>query len=560
MRSFLRIFSLILLALCAHFSMAQVRLIQYTDAHSTIETLPQQLKAIDLACREFKRQNPKGECVVFIIGDHTSLHPLSQDDLGYTSIRALKILRDRGHTVVFTPGNHDAFDWSDQVDGAELFINQMKELHKMGVILLGANFVGLKDPLNKFFQEYYELRTLRSRTALVGLTIPQLKRKSNLYQKTAQKIFDGVESYEETFKRLWPKLAEEDYESVILGVHQGYNRLRAQLGKIQKINDENSLNLKLPLLMAAHDHFIAAFQERGTLISDAGWKGSFNVIDIDRMGQIKTPIHHVFLPHHDLLNINDDAFKLARLHENSLTVADLDSDPAFQKLYESIQSQTKQKLAVLKKPILRIKGLHYHMDDLKAGPNSLGHLLSEALTLWSESDETSQSDIPVLAMTNSSSYRYSEPLHPGPINEYIIRSMYPFLAHAKLFEVTGEQATELFFSLRNFFSQGELTKYTPHLSYQFRESDQKLQYLKKDKWVDLPKNEKVRVAIDGWLAEHFRGEGYQIKAWLEILPSAKVIKSNPYQDVLVGYLPPVLQRFDQGRYKSRHCSRLLSND
>ncbi|MCB0408455.1 MAG: hypothetical protein KDD34_09640, partial [Bdellovibrionales bacterium] len=41
--------------------LAQVRLVQWSDAHSSLETLPEQLTAIDKLAKEYKKTTPGGE-------------------------------------------------------------------------------------------------------------------------------------------------------------------------------------------------------------------------------------------------------------------------------------------------------------------------------------------------------------------------------------------------------------------------------------------------------------------------------------------------------------------
>lgn len=101
---------------------AQVRIVQWTDTHSTLSTKSQQLAAIDQQGKEFLRLHPRGEFVVYVIGDFTSINPYSQMDGGQLSFEALRVLKSKGYTVLFTPGNHDAFDWTGKVDGSELFL------------------------------------------------------------------------------------------------------------------------------------------------------------------------------------------------------------------------------------------------------------------------------------------------------------------------------------------------------------------------------------------------------------------------------------------------------
>ena len=110
----------------------RVLLIQWTDVHATLQTMSRQVYAIDEMAREFKAKHPEGEVVVYIIGDFTSTN-VHVDDKGWLSIEAMKLLKRRGYTLLFTPGNHDAFDWVVGKPGdIQLFIDQMRQIKNWG--------------------------------------------------------------------------------------------------------------------------------------------------------------------------------------------------------------------------------------------------------------------------------------------------------------------------------------------------------------------------------------------------------------------------------------------
>ena len=70
---FLRFFLFFaVLSVFGHPVWGQVRLFQWTDVHSTLQSISRQVLAMDLMAQEFKAKNPGGEVVVYIIGDFTS--------------------------------------------------------------------------------------------------------------------------------------------------------------------------------------------------------------------------------------------------------------------------------------------------------------------------------------------------------------------------------------------------------------------------------------------------------------------------------------------------------
>ena len=118
----------------------QTRIIQWSDVHSTLDSVVDQARAIDHLGQEFLQKNAKGEVVIVVNGDYTSITPYSRENRGEFSYEVLEyLLKTRGYTVLFVPGNHDAFDWTAEVNGVELFLEQMRKLQSWGAKILAAN-------------------------------------------------------------------------------------------------------------------------------------------------------------------------------------------------------------------------------------------------------------------------------------------------------------------------------------------------------------------------------------------------------------------------------------
>ena len=144
-----RVFSLLVILGFPVFGFSQTGILQWTDAHSTLETFTRQMAAIDSVAQDYYQRNPQGEFVIHVIGDFTSINPLSSEDAGWSFFKGLRLLKERGHRVIFTPGNHDAFDWSVRVDGAKLFEEQMLFLHQSGIEVVVGNLKGLNPQLSE---------------------------------------------------------------------------------------------------------------------------------------------------------------------------------------------------------------------------------------------------------------------------------------------------------------------------------------------------------------------------------------------------------------------------
>jgi 2',3'-cyclic-nucleotide 2'-phosphodiesterase (5'-nucleotidase family) len=527
----------------------QTRIVQWTDAHSTLATLSQQIFAIDQAGQEFLRQHPRGEFVVYVIGDFTSINPYNTEERGWLSFEALHLLKQRGYTVLFTPGNHDAFDWTARINGAELFLEQMRQLKAWDIPVLVAN---LKPSLElaPLIQDAYPLRAMPMPTEIVGLTLPQLMARSNLNETTARLVFDSIDPLPETWRGLIPELVERGVEKVIFGAHLGHKKLAGQVGVINQLIRQSESDLRVPLMLGAHDHLAASYRQRGTHIADAASHGSFNIIDFDTAGRLRrNQIQHVAISEEKLAEIKSSLWRVGAARVNSTTVDDTRQSPWLSDFESRVQNHMQEVQRRLGRSLVTLDhGILEHKMDLKEGPGLLGRMMGEALVAWARQHRPAQSPHPIVAMANSSSYRLESRLPAGPVTEFDVRSIYPFLAESALFLLDGEQIQDLYLSLRiRYMADNGGTAYSPHLNFEVRERNGALEIIgANNRWQLVSPDQRYWLAVDGWLAEHRLGQSYRIPEWIDILSNVRPYHVESYQELLVRHLPDVFARHEGG--------------
>ena len=563
---FIRFFSLsIILIGFSQVVWGQVRLIQWTDVHSKLQTMGRQVLAIDQMAQEFKAKHPKGEVVIYIIGDFTSPN-VYVNDQGWFSIEVMKLFRDRGYTVLFTPGNHDAFDWVNKPGDIRLFVDQMEEIKRWGVKILAENFVGRTLVMDSLLTPSYRLQTVDPVTHIVGLTLDRLMKHSNLYEEEARSLFEGIENYQQTLNRVLPGMRRDGVEAVILGVHENNRRV----ANIVKERDfEKAFGIRIPLAMAAHDHLIATYRERGTMISDAGSYGSFSVIDILKDGKVSEAILHIAISSEALLAvINKDVFYFGEVRKNWVTTTDIENSWV-NEYYQRIESHLSSARERLGRVLVTLENdINETKFDLQHGKSRLGSMVAESMVWWGRRVIPGKKRL-IIAMYNSSSYRMEDPIPRGPVTELTIRQIYPYSdMEAAIGKVTGEEAERLYFSMREDYiaKSGNKDRYSPQINSDFREYNGRLQVNTQRGWRNIGKNKKYHIILDPWLAAHYFGQGYKVKEWLEILEGREPLAAKSMTEILVKFLPLVLRRNDRkisrsirNKRNESHKNRFSSN-
>ena len=550
-------------------SWGRVLLIQWTDVHSTLHTMSRQIYAIDQMAQEFKAQHPEGEVVVYIIGDFTSINAYV-DDEGWLSIRAMKLLRKRGYTVLFTPGNHDAFDWVGKPGDIKLFIDQMRKIKKWGVKILAENFTGRNSLLDSLLSFSYRLETVEPVTHVVGLTLSRLIDHSNLYEEEARTLFTGVESYNQTLERILPEMRGKGVERVVLGVHESHIKV-SDIARNQDF--VQTFGIRIPIMMAAHDHLVASYKVDGTFILDAGSYGSFNVIDISERGEV-SDIQHISISHQVPRYVGDkDIFLHGTIRRNWVTKSDVKNSwlgkyekkikrnslsPKAQGVRTSV-AQTIENLMTGKSngsPV--VVTLENDIEETKFsmqyGRSRLGDIMAETLVRWVRSVFHGAEGRTVIAMFNSSAYRVEEPIPKGPVTELALRQMYPYKSsEAGFYELNGKVIERLYFALRRDYilRSGNKNRYSPQINPGIREFGNRLQVKVGEHWININENEVYPVAFGPWLSKHSFGQSYRIKEWLEVLEGKPPLAAENFQEILVKFLPEILRANDQAVSQSK---------
>ncbi len=527
---------------------SQVLFVQWSDVHSALKSFTQQILAIDNSAQDFLMRNPKGEVVIVVNGDFTSINPMNIKEGGWISMDGLKLLKQRGYTLLFIPGNHDAFDWTVRINGADLFLEQMKALKEAGVTILAENFIGKNPEFQKITSPSYRLKTLKAPSHIVGLTLPTLMSKSNLSEENASRLFTGIETYHESMDRILPKMAQNGVSNIFWSIHQGHMKLQRQVLRI--INEtlvRHSINVKTPLMMGGHDHQVASYRTRGTHISDGGSHGSMNIIEVDELGRISQKnFRHIGISEDSLNQIKPESFQWGQKYLNSISEAEILQQDWLKPFHQRVSNLVSTSEKRLARVLGQTRGIDLHKAHLKQGPNELGNLIAESLVSWAKTLGIIQKNTtPIIAMINSSSYRLEAPIPAGEMTEFVFRNMYPFNNEATLYYLSGQEIKDLYFSLRRVYSNSDKTLFSPHLNYDAKEVNGDLLIKENGQWNKIDTKNSYWIVIDGWLSDHRFEQSYRIKEWLEILSRNRPRATRPYQDVLVKFMPPLIENHEQ---------------
>lgn len=539
--------------------LAQVRIIQWTDVHASLPTISKQLAAIDQQAQDFLQGNPKGEVIIYVIGDFTSINSYNSEEGGWSSLEALHVLRQRGYTVLFTPGNHDAFDWTVKIDGAQLFLQQMQQLKKWGVVLLAQNFVGMGKTLRSLLRSSYPMKGVEGNSHIVGFTLPGLLNQSNLNEETARPLFKKIANLQESFERVLIGLDAKGVDSVVFGIHKGHSKIAAQIPFIKSLKRSQGIKIKTSLLMGAHDHKVASYSIRGTVVADAGAYGSFNVIDLDSRGNvIESALTHIAISESALAEVDDRLFLLGDKRVNDTTEESMRDLPWLDFYRNRIDQQLQSTRTRLARSLVKTAGFVDHKMTLKQGRQDLGSVLSEALVEWVRPNPLLRnSNVPVIAMLNSSSYRVEEAIPAGDLTELQVRMMYPFHTEATLYKMRGSDIESLYFSLKAHFAKTDKTTYSPQMNFTVREGQGRLQVLQDGSWANLKRSQEYWLVLDAWLSEHRYGQSYRIPNWIKILKRERVLLAKPFQDILIENLPSTIHRYEENRSFGPRCANLF---
>lgn len=531
---------------------AQVRILQWSDAHSTLDTSLQQLLLIDHLSKEFIQQNPDGEVVVLVNGDFTSINHLSEEESGWLTLKSLELLKQKGYTVLFVPGNHDAFDWTEYLDGAELFFQQMSYLHSLGIPILASNIINPRDPLKNFISKSYRLNTLKPETHIVGMTLDMLPQKANLSDAALLRLMDRVADYDETLDSILPKLKKDKVENIILAVHQGHKKL------FRLAEAFHNSKPRISHYLGGDDHVVAAYPVKSAWVSDSGSHGSINVIDLNQNAVQMGPVQHYAINTESLNQVDPKLFSgtlnlnpfAHQKYEGLLSTGLV--DPLFFEYGSEVENLVEIQEG-LGQTILGYTtfGFTISKKDMKKGSNVLGSLIAQSMVDWIQPFIYNE---PVIAFTHSGSYKLQRHIQPGPIRVSLIKEISPYKNKSKAYRMTGEEISNLFYSLHQFYKEDDPNKYTPHLNFNTRENNGRLEVFYKGKWSKIKKNKTYVIVFDGWLSTQNYGEGFRIPIWNQIFSRHEPIASEIFQNILIKFFPKTIQDYES----SNSCRSYLN--
>ncbi|PWU17355.1 MAG: hypothetical protein C5B49_09075 [Bdellovibrio sp.] len=520
---------------------AQVRLFLVSDVHSDPEFIVRSAPQIDVLAQRFLRENPFGQIVVLVLGDFTSVTPYTRRGFGSHFLQVLHFFsRWRDYTVLFVPGNHDALDWAIEREiGPDLFLRQMDDFHGWGVHVLAANMNGKVEDVQRTVQPSYDLVGARG-TRVLGLALEQLVSRSNLSQRMADNMFT-IHSYETALQQQLVRAYADGVKNLVLAVHDGFDVVSTLGAQVKRVAQSRGINIAV--VAAADDHDVHTINADGTLYLDAGSKGRFTMADLREDGTYlsKSAIHYGIPGDHE--KRIEEGVELELVTATSGVPHVMLGELA--RRWDSWQQDTKTQLdRVLG---FTKKGFQATKKALMDGPNDLGSLFAETLSHWTRNQPWYDSSVPVVSFFNSSSYSYEKPIPRGPISELLLRTVIPHIDAAAVYQVSGRELKELYFSLRDAHPGCKKKGFTPQTSFNFRYRNKKIEIFHSSRWQEVEDDGQYFLAVDGFLARHQDGGAWRIEEWVKIfnsrLPQGEVI----FQDLLVDTFPGIVSLFEEGK-------------
>ena len=258
---------------------SETLIIQSSDQHSSYKKMLNFLAAIEVLSSQFKKKHPEGRIALVINGDVSSYTKNSWESLdrGQLIYEVLSQLAKK-YFVVYTFGNHDAFDWND----SRLFLDQAILLKEGGVNLVTANA--------DFYLEYQNL--FRSHADLVspsgtiirfiGYTLSSSKKPDRLekFQRRGPKIIENIKGINLNLP-LREANRQRSIKSVVVSMHMGLSKAKTSVSQL-----DPSLGKKLKLVFAGHDHKQEMIKFNQVQIIDSGAYFSFSAVLLSDRGQV----------------------------------------------------------------------------------------------------------------------------------------------------------------------------------------------------------------------------------------------------------------------------------
>lgn len=536
-------FKLLSTLICLTFSVfgfciqAQTLIIQSSDNHSKYQRIEDFIVSSYELIDDFKKRHPQGDVVFFFNGDFSGASKYTAKDFGNIGYELLERLA-RQYTVLYTFGNHEAFDWIIQGVADDLFFRQLNRLHKAGVQLIAENILA-KDRTQRLFVPHFDLQQVDgSILRFRGYALESLFDKVNSNEHQIKEILE-IESYQKAFLRIKEKKAKKVKSNkvvkYILGFHDSHSHIMKAIQEAPPV-----VKNLVTLAFSAHDHEVHKNIIGNTTIIDSGSNFDFSAVELDKQGRL---VSHLFLDNEKQLEIVQRVRKSQNL-------------PGYLKRYiaklrrfkEQPHFLTETNTLGLKIPIIRESKLTLKKQRSLILGNSLADSVKEVADLILKDHEL-ENIAGTIGFYNSSSYRLDGFLDKGMLSASDIRDISPIVNHIFIYQMSGEQVQKFYAAFRAFRDSEGV--YSPQLSGGFIETEgYKIKSFTGRSGEVLKPNSQYLVAMD-----YFSGiNGYNIPEHTEILSRAKLInKEFDQYDVLKKYLGKYLKLYtkrDQGCFSS----------
>jgi len=290
---------LCLLRICFLYAHSEILIIQSSDQHSSYSRWPHFLASVEILSRKFKNKYPEGQVIIVINGDLSSQikfwskeekqkflnnkgrNLLAEKDKGTLSYELLADLA-RKHTVLYTFGNHDAFDWQD----SQLFLDQMNILKESGVHILAAN-VKFASNYQHLFQPFIDIQTSHNKTIrFMGFTLPNNSKNNWAADHNAigPSVILNILNSNQLLKTIRAASKSPKVHSLVLSFHMGFNSLQKIFSNAPPRDIKN-----IKLIISGHDHIPVAqkMKLKQSLLIGAGAYFNFSTILLDYNGNVK---------------------------------------------------------------------------------------------------------------------------------------------------------------------------------------------------------------------------------------------------------------------------------
>ncbi|MCZ0932781.1 MAG: metallophosphoesterase [Oligoflexia bacterium] len=258
---------------------SETLILQSSDQHSSYKKMLNFLAVIEVLSSEFRSQYPEGKVALVINGDVSSYdrYSINSWDRGQLIYDTLSKLAKK-YFVVYTFGNHDAFDWND----SQLFLDQMLLLKGGGVNLVVGNADFYPEYADLFDQQADLVNSSGKIIRFIGYTLPYGRQQNKLqkFQKRGPKIIEKIKGINMNIP-LKAASKQSKVVSVVVSMHLGISKAKWLVSDLSL-----SAGRKLKLLFAGHDHQQEMTRIKQVHIIDSGAYFSFSAVLLDDRGEV----------------------------------------------------------------------------------------------------------------------------------------------------------------------------------------------------------------------------------------------------------------------------------